>query len=279
MNPAPVIRIAGDWSSDAVKADWVDGSLVPSEPVRSLIQSAWSAALAVPNRTLFDGPMCRLESFDVSAPGVRIGMSRTSYKAFWGTNMSHPELVDQFGPNVLANPIGLSPALRTADGWLVLGRRNERVAYYPGRVHPFSGCLEPGDGTVAQANGGSAEAPDVFAAVRRELGEELHLSPDDLTDLRLTGLAEDPRLRQPELIFRVQTRRTREQLQSQLDPAEHREIVAIEATPNAVAAAIRDHTAGGLTPIAVATLLLWGRVVLGVEWFDATAAGVARTAS
>lgn len=227
--------------------------------------------------------MCRLESFDVSPAGVHIGMSRTSYKLFWGTNMSHPEWADQYGSSVMANPIGLSPALVSADGWLLLGRRNDRVAYYPSRVHPFSGCLEPGDEASAKVAGtrdvaATSAAPDVFAAVRRELREELHLAPDDLADLRLTGLAEDPTLRQPELIFRVATRLTRAQLQSQLDPAEHREIVAIEATPIAVAVAIRDRAATGLTPIAVATLLLWGRAVLGVEWFDATAAGVAPTA-
>ena len=36
-------------------------------------------------------------------------------------------------------------SLLTRDGWLLYGRRNATVAYYPNRVHPFAGTLEPGD--------------------------------------------------------------------------------------------------------------------------------------
>jgi hypothetical protein len=51
----------------------------------------------------------------------------------------------------------VSPALLTADGFLMMGRRNASVAYYPNRVHPFAGALDPGDA-------------DMFAAVRRSCG-------------------------------------------------------------------------------------------------------------
>ena len=86
--------------------------------------------------------MCRLERWTVSPDGsrLRLSLSETSYKPFYGTNMSHPELADRFGADVMANPVGVSPALETADGYLLLGRRNSAVAYYPGRLHPFAGC-------------------------------------------------------------------------------------------------------------------------------------------
>ena len=60
--------------------------------------------------------------------------------------------------------LGISVALISRDQRLVMGRRNERVAYYPGRIHPFAGALEP------------ADELDIFAAVRRELQEELGLA-------------------------------------------------------------------------------------------------------
>ena len=68
--------------------------------------------------------MCRLERWEASPDGSRLhlSMSTTSYKPFFGTNMSHPELADRYGPDVLANPIGVSPALETSDGQLLLGR-------------------------------------------------------------------------------------------------------------------------------------------------------------
>ena len=101
-------------------------------------------------------------------------------------------LAEEFGDKVLANPIGVSTALETADGFLLMGRRNDSVAYYPNRVHPFAGALEPRDDL------------DVFDDVRRELHEELAMTPDSIADIACIGVAEDNNIRHPELIFHVQ---------------------------------------------------------------------------
>jgi 8-oxo-dGTP pyrophosphatase MutT (NUDIX family) len=179
-----------------------------------------------------------------------------SYKPFFGTNMSHPQLEDRFGPDVMANPVGVSPALQTCDGFLLLGRRNASVAYYPGRVHPFAGALEPRDGG------------DVFAAVRRELREELSLDDAGVPEVRLTGLVREPALRQTELIFRARCRLTRGEIAARVGAEEHHGVVAVAAAPHHVAAALADPA---LTPVAVAALLLWGRAEFGDEWFSTRA--------
>lgn len=255
-----------DLPAERVAAEWRKSSWQATADVQRQIDVAWSAAMQVPGRSLFNGPMCRLESFWVSDNGVCIGMSRTSYKTFWGTNLSHPELADLHGPSVLANPIGVSPALETADGWLLMGRRNERVAYYPGRIHPFAGCLEPAD-----ANAGT-DAPNLFTAVKRELAEELRLTSSDIQLVRLTGLAYDVQLRQPELIFRVKTTHPRRTIESQIDAAEHDGVVAVRALAVDVAAAVDDGIAQQtFTPVAAASLLLWGRSRFGHAWYAATA--------
>jgi len=256
------IHHAGDWPSEQVAGMVLPSTLVVPPRAQLAIEEAWQRAVAVPGRTLFDGPMCRLEAFDVTSAGVRVGMSRTSYKTFWGTNLCHPEVADEFGPAVLANPIGVSPALETADGWLLLGRRNDRVAYYPNRVHPFAGSLEPSDA-------GTSAAPDLFAAVRRELNEELALTPADIQTVRMTGLAEDVRLRQPELIFRVKTNLSRAQVESQVDAAEHDGVVAIAADADGLSAALLSRSANEFTPVAAAALLLFGRTRHGDPWLTA----------
>ncbi|HEX8916513.1 MAG TPA: hypothetical protein VF796_29445, partial [Humisphaera sp.] len=130
----------------------------------------------------------------------------------------------------------------------------------------FAGSLEPGDGPAANGTPG----PDLFADVERELAEELRFVAGDVELVRLTGVVEDVRLRQPELIFRAKTRLTRARVEAQLDAAEHRGCVAIRAEPAAVAAACADRE---LTPVAVASLLLWGRIAFGDEWFAAAARG------
>jgi 8-oxo-dGTP pyrophosphatase MutT (NUDIX family) len=167
--------------------------------------------------------------------------------------MSHPEFADEFGPDVMANPVGVSPALQTSDGFLMLGQRNVSMAYYPGRIHPFAGCMEPSDA-------------DIFTAVRRELAEELSFTPQDIADIQLTGIVEDTNLRQPELIFSVTSILTRQQIEARLDRVEHLGIWAIPATAENVKSTIFKNDQ--LTPVAIAALLLWGRIHFGEPWFQ-----------
>ena len=263
------VHTIGDWHPADVRTRWVRSSHAPPPEVTELIESAWQRALQRPRVKLFDGPMCRMESWavlggasDAINGGLELVLSPTTYKAFMGTNMSHPELADRFGQGVLANPVGVSPALETSDGFLLMGRRNAAVAYYPSRLHPFAGSLEPrdaGDGEL-DGNGG----PDLFAAVRRELGEELSFTPSDVADIRLTGIVEDVALRQPELIFRVSTPLNRSEVEARVARDEHLAAVAIPATPAGLEAVLRDPM---VTPVGLASLLLWGRVSFGEDWF------------
>ena len=243
---------AGDWTAAQVYSTRSSCTRRIVPEVDRIVDETWQRVAATPAVNLFDGPMCRLESWTAAPDRLTLSLSETSYKPFLGTNLHHPELADIYGPEILANPVGVSPALETVDGWLMMGRRNRSVAYYPGRVHPFAGALEPRD------------AMDPFGGVRRELSEELAFTSADIADIRCTGIAEDLSIRQPELIFRVQTTRTRVEVEATLDRTEHQAIWAIRATSEAVENALDD--SGLLTPVAVAALLLWGRARLGEEW-------------
>ena len=247
----------GDWTGAQVRATTIASGrrLVPE--VQRIIEQSWGTALRRPGVKLFDGPMCRLESWRASEDRLDLTLSPTSYKPFLGTNLMHPELAERYGRDVMANPVGVSPALLTADDYLLLGRRNASVAYYPGRTHPFAGALEPRD------------HGNLFAALRRELAEELSLTDADISEMSCTGIVEDIALRQPELIFRARCRRTRRQIELQVHKDEHGDSVAIAATPTALAAALEDPA---LTPVGIASLLLWGRHAFGAAWFKERAA-------
>src|SRR5262245_30943258 len=147
----------GVWRAGQVHVGWTQSTRPIISEVEQLIDVAWDEKMRRPGIHLFDGPMCRLESLDAREGDMRLTFSRTSYKPFMGTNLTNPHLADRFGQGVLANPVGLSALLISSDGFLMLGKRNDSVAYYPGRVHPFSGALEPSDPL------------DIFADIRREL--------------------------------------------------------------------------------------------------------------
>jgi 8-oxo-dGTP pyrophosphatase MutT (NUDIX family) len=242
----------GDWGAEQIRVTQVPGGRRIVPEVERLIDGAWHQAQSRPGIRLFDGPMCRLESWRVEHDVLRLTLSDTSYKPFFGTNLSNPELAERYGRDVMANPVGVSPALRTSDNFLLLGRRNSSVAYYPSRIHPFAGCLEPKD------------QGDLTGAVRRELYEELSLSDRDILDVRCTGIVEDRELRQPELIFRAEVSLTRVEIESQVHADEHHDSVAIPATRDGIEQMIADPA---LTPVGVASLVLWGRTRFGDEWF------------
>jgi 8-oxo-dGTP pyrophosphatase MutT (NUDIX family) len=244
----------GDWSPDRVHHLTSESTRRIVPQVQSAIEAAWQKTFAKPGLLLFDGPMLRLESWQATPDQLTLTLSRTTYKEFLGTNLLNPHLADQFGGEILANPVGVSPALETSDGYLMFGRRNATVAYYPDRIHPFAGALEPKD------------SADVFAAVRRELHEELGLGDSDIGDLRCTGIAEDQSIRQPELIFRATVSRTRRQIQESVDRKEHHGSWSVHADRHAIEEALGD--ASELTPVAVASLLLWGQVKFGHPWFS-----------
>jgi len=251
---SPILRLhaVGRWSPDQIQITRVSTTWRSNPEVDHAIDQAWADTNARPGVNLFDGPMCRLESWHAAPARLQLTLSGTTYKRFLGTNLTHPQLADRFGPQVLANPVGVSPALLTADDVLMMGRRNASVAYYPDRIHPFAGALDPDDA-------------DPFAAVRRELREELNLTDPDVPDVYLTGIAEDLSIRQPELIFVARTTRTRAQIESALDRAEHHAAWSTPATSEAIEAALRsDET---FTPVAVASLLLYARLAFGDAYF------------
>ncbi len=254
MSASPLLQfhLIGDWSPKNVRVKWVASSHRLPETAQPLVEKRWNE-VAASGVYLFDGPMCRLERFSADRTGLHLEFSRTSYKTFLGTNLAQPRLADRHGWAVLANPVGVSSALLSADGFVLMGRRNGSVAYYPHRVHPFAGALEP------------RENLDVFAEVKRELREELSLGDPDLADVRLVCLAEDYALRQPELIFIVRSTLDRQRIESQLDPAEHAAMWAVPVEQRALEDVLTRP--GDLTPVAIATLLQLGRTLFGPAWF------------
>jgi 8-oxo-dGTP pyrophosphatase MutT (NUDIX family) len=203
-----------------IRSAWVDSTrrLVPE--VEAAIDRAWTTATSRPGVTLFDGPIARCErwTLDAHSDQLHLELSKSSYRISVGTHFSNPQFFHQFGPEVMSMAVGVSTGLFTAEGLLVMGVRTAGVAYYPGRVHPFAGSLEVRDNL------------DVFDDARRELCEELNLSPEHIVDLRCVGIAQDDQLLHPELVFLASTKLSFDQLRSQLDPSEHTALVAVETS-------------------------------------------------
>lgn len=177
---------------------------------------------------------------------MTIDLSHTRYRVVVGTNFANPDFVDTYGANVMANPVGVSTGLMTSDGWIIMGRRNDSVAYYPNRVHPFAGSLEV------------EEQIDIFTNVRRELREELSLESKDIIRIVCLGIAEDAMLRHPETIHLTWTHRTRAEIERQVHADEHQGVWCIRATPDAIRDAMANNPT--LTPIAKSVITAYSEI-------------------
>ncbi len=267
------LDFVGQFDRDRVQVRWSDSRRPTNEQIEAAIEEAWaeqSRLAAAEGRTLYDGRLCRVINCETQEAAMLVTLGDVSYKEFVGTNLTNAQLRYVHGAEVLANPLGVSAAVVTGDGFVLLGRRSNKVFSNAGCVHPIGGIMEkPAD---------PGQAPDPFEAMTDELFEELALPAKAITRNVCLGVVRAKRIVQPEMVFEVHVRSGVEAIRDRAaraaDASEHDELVPIRDHPAAVVTYIEKNYAQ-LTPVAMATLLLHGQRHWGIGWF-ATARGYLR---
>lgn len=256
----------GPYRPGQIHARWSDEQRPTAPGVEEFVEKLWNRRLgeaAVSGTRLWDGPLCRLIHCARNSDGLEMTLGPTSYRAFVGTNLHNAHLRYTHGPEVLANPLGVSAVVMTEDRYLLLGLRAQWLAYHAGRIHPIGGCVEPAP---------PGASIDPFAAMATELREELGLEESDLGPMICLGLIRDKHIVQPELIFDAATRSTVEQIRARSarsDGGEHSELFVLRNHPGSVVTFIESNLTR-LTPVALAGLLLHGMHHWGIGWFAST---------
>jgi len=265
------LDVVGAFGPQDVTIEWSEERRATNEEVERLIDQAWELAVwqaRKAGQNLFNGQLCRLIRYAAEADRLVLTLGRVSFKEFVGTNQTQANVRYLHGPEVLADPLGVSGTLRTQDGFLILGRRSHRVVQYAGRIHPIGGSVEPRE-AGAGAGGG---LPDPFETILRELQEETAVAPEKVTDRTLLGLVRDKHTVQPELVFDISVAvdaRDMYQIATMAeDTEEHSELVPVRDHPAGVVTFLEQHF-NDLTPIGLASLLLHGLHHWGSGWFAA----------
>ena len=260
-----LLDFVGRFRRGDVSVRWSEGQRPSSEAEDRAIEEAWHEQLAAARRDgrwLVNGRLCRLIECQAGNGVLHLTLGEVSYKEFVGTNLTNAPLRYVHGPEVLANPLGVSAAIVSSDGFLLLGRRSRLVFTHGGRLHPIAGIVQPPD--VA------GNLPNPFQAIAEEIEEELGLPGEALRLSECLGMIRDKQIVQPELIFDVRVdageAEIRRSAAGAADALEHEEIVATRDQPGAVVAFVREH-AGELTSAALAMLLLHGQRHWGTGWF------------
>lgn len=261
------VELVGRYVRRQLTQSWSDEPRPTTPPLEAIIARAWEAQCALAgqeNRLLHNGKLGRLVRAVATSSCLQLELGSTCYRDFIGTNVHDSAMVREINPAALANPLGISVTLITRDGYLVYGRRSDRVACHAGFLHTFGGMLEAAD---RDENG-----YDIFGSAVRELHEETGIKQDEITDIVTSGLVRDTWLYQPELLFEATVALTRKELSDRFNPAlsngEHTGIEFVHDDPDAVVLLIEQ--AKPIAPVAQAALLLHGRHNWGAEWYEQT---------
>ena len=245
-----LLDVGGEFGLDQTSVTWVGEKRPSTEELDLLIEETWKEETPGENCKLFDGALCRLVDCSSEEGRLSLSLGPVSFKEFFGTNLKNPHIRHSHGIHVLADALGVSAAVVTGDGFLLLGRRSDAVAFHKGMIHPIGGMVEPPTAP--------ATAPSPFGSMLRELV--------------CLGLVRDKRIVQPELIFDVtvetDVEAVRTALVGAIDANEHSELVPICNHPGAIVSFI-ERNCEELTPVAMATLLLHGLRSWGSGWFTA----------
>lgn len=260
-----IVQIFGRYVESQVTHVRLAATRRTTPEIEALIERTWNEKLTEAQQKgvlLYNGELSRLIQCRDMNGRLTVETGPGFYRDFVGTNLHNARAVLEYGEDCLANPCGVSSNVLTADGFIVVGRRNHRVAYHPGYQHPFGGAVEAED-----REGGC----NIFHAARRELIEELHVAPTEIRELILIGLVRDRFILQPEFIFDAVLTLTLADLLARFDPAapgqEHDRLEFCYDIPEEIQPFIERSRP--IAPIGEAALLLHGRRCWAEAWYDA----------
>lgn len=265
-NDVPYIILAARrFDKTQLRITWTHEPRATTDEIERLITEQWERRLVQAQQTgqmLFNGALARYVSHHVADDSLHITVGSTCYRDFVGTNLYNNHRVDELGWHRFGNPLGTTGLLITADDQIILGRRSQRVAFHGGYLHTIGGALEMQD----------IDDPadiDAFAALLRELGEEVALAADEITATHCMGLIRDTDIHQPELLFDVHLGLAASDVCARLDHDDTKqEHVRLECCPNRPHAIVDFlRAARPVAPVAIATMMIHGMLTWGEQWY------------
>ncbi|OPY75051.1 MAG: hypothetical protein A4E65_03653 [Syntrophorhabdus sp. PtaU1.Bin153] len=253
----------GIFPEDSIRVDYKPGVRIRWEyATQAFIDDAWKNYVQASRETgvtVYNGNILRLDGVERANGYLSLVLSDTDFRSAIGTGTS--DFITAFPGAPQANPFSLSVALVTADGRIVIEKRN-RIDARRRKYHVIAGFMER---ELDALNG----RPNPFDALRREVCEELALSIED--PLYAMGLVRT--VYGSELCFYNRLSisfsdlleiKEKGETDCEIDTLE-----GVEDSPSAVASFIAGHM-GDFVPSGRACLLLYGREAYGAKWYEDT---------
>jgi hypothetical protein len=230
--------------------------------IENWMESLWQEKLArakANGTRLFDAPLFRFVSAQVTDDQLTITIGDTSYREYVATRTSEFGLM--YPRQELGNALSVCSVIETSDEAILLEKR-QGVDVYVGRYHVIGGFFERALDTDQR------ERPDPFAAMRREIREETGIQTDDIHDQYCLGAVYDITTPHAELCFLTRLHIPLAEVHKrQPEDNEIQHLLSLPVNAESLRAFLLDNH-GNISATGEPNLTLYGGWKFGVEWYQ-----------
>lgn len=164
------------------------------EEIEELIEKTWlEKKQSSDEHYLYDGTVFSLLDYSYDEHKLYCEIQKTSYKAFIGTNVENiAKITDK---NSLANAIAACVVPITTDNYILVGKRNDKLAEGGAEWHIVGGTME------GFMQNGVIMPENPYDLIYKELEEEISVGLDDIKTLTCIGFGRSLRNHKPEFLF------------------------------------------------------------------------------
>jgi hypothetical protein len=249
------VLFTGRFQRREVRVNWDPAQRMMPLPLREKIEQFWEIEIAgsPKHAHIFNGPLCRLNRWEIHEPYVTLYFGLTDYKELLHSNQFTDAIEKEFGSPSLSKALGVSAVLVTCDEQILLMKRSAAVGEDSGKIDVFGGHIHPTEHAVEGI-------PDPFHAIKTEIWEEANLRITMNEPVSCIGLIETTRTKKPELIFEVTSRRRAQDIiASALPSSEWSALFAISAQKNPLLSFLREYS-DQISPSALGALWLYAQL-------------------
>lgn len=227
MYPQFKLLISGNYNQNKVKITWNPSLRLLPSSLMAKIESYWNKEVkqTSKNHYLFNGELCRLNTWEIKQNKLNLHLGRTNYKELLYSNNFIQDINQQYGREFLSKALGISAVLISCDQKTILIERSDTVGENPGMIDVLGGHIHPLEHAVSRV-------PDPFLAIKAEIHEEVNLQLMEQESITCLGLIETQTTQKPELIFLVNSPRTSEEIIDLASKKNSSELVRVFAIPD-----------------------------------------------
>jgi len=199
------ILYSGLFTEKDLQCTVIPGKRIYSAATKKKINHFWQKRA---NQSLFNGIVYSLVKSDCQSEKILYWLQKTDYKSFYGTNLQQ-----QFSES--ANILAVCSVIETNDGFILLGKRSEKLAESSAKWHVIGGSIDSA----------TASEETAFAAMQKEMKEEAGIYNKDIKRILCVGLGINNVIQKPEFLFYTKLKISKQELKRKLlfaqDKSEH----------------------------------------------------------